>query len=142
MQGRHVSTGLVTCFGMLLGAATGPACFSSSSSNPDAGGVTPGYDSAAPSTDAGEAAAPVVDASHTAPSTDAGRSVEAGVFTEFPIPTSGSSPNGITAGPDGNLWFTEFHASKVAKITTAGVINEFTTTTAGSFPYAITAGSS
>jgi hypothetical protein len=27
-------------------------------------------------------------------------------FTEFPIPTGGSSPQGITAGPDGALWFT------------------------------------
>ena len=29
------------------------------------------------------------------------------VITEFPIPTGGSIPNGITSGPDGNLWFTE-----------------------------------
>ena len=28
-------------------------------------------------------------------------------ITEFPIPTAGSGPHGITAGPDGNLWFTE-----------------------------------
>ncbi len=26
---------------------------------------------------------------------------------EFPIPTGNSGPDGITAGPDGNLWFTE-----------------------------------
>jgi hypothetical protein len=29
-------------------------------------------------------------------------------ITEFPIPTSYSDPIGITAGPDGNLWFTEY----------------------------------
>jgi hypothetical protein len=28
-------------------------------------------------------------------------------ITEFPLPSAGSNPNGITAGPDGNLWFTE-----------------------------------
>ena len=27
--------------------------------------------------------------------------------TEFAVPTGGSGPDGITAGPDGNLWFTE-----------------------------------
>ena len=31
----------------------------------------------------------------------------AGVITEFPMPTADSYPDGITAGPDGNLWFTE-----------------------------------
>ena len=30
------------------------------------------------------------------------------VVTEFPIPTAGSAPFGIAAGPDGNLWFTEY----------------------------------
>ena len=29
------------------------------------------------------------------------------MVTEFPIPTASSSPCGIAAGPDGNLWFTE-----------------------------------
>ena len=28
-------------------------------------------------------------------------------ITEFPVPTANSEPYGITAGPDGNLWFTE-----------------------------------
>ena len=28
-------------------------------------------------------------------------------ITEFAIPTANASPRGITAGPDGNLWFTE-----------------------------------
>ena len=91
----------------------------------------------------------------------------AGVFTEFPIPTAGDNPEGITAGrrrqplvhreqrpqdrpdhdrrrrspsspcpsrrrafriaagPDGNLWFTEFDNNKIGRITTAGVITEF-----------------
>ena len=28
-------------------------------------------------------------------------------ITEFAIPTANSGPVNITAGPDGNLWFTE-----------------------------------
>ena len=115
-HGNRVSTGLVIGIGAFLGATLGgAACLSSSSPNPatsDAGG-TPTEDGAAPSTDAGDAA--TVDASDASPGTDAGPPVEAGLFTEFPIPTAGSSPNGITAGPDGNLWFTEFHTAKVAR---------------------------
>ena len=33
-------------------------------------------------------------------------------ISEFPIPTAKSSPSGITAGPDGNLWFTEQAATR------------------------------
>lgn len=29
------------------------------------------------------------------------------IFTSFPTPTADSDPRGITAGPDGNLWFAE-----------------------------------
>ena len=47
-----------------------------------------------------------------------------GVFTEYQIPTFGSVPFGITAGPDGNLWFTE-SADKVGKVTTDGVFTEY-----------------
>ena len=46
-------------------------------------------------------------------------------ITEFPI----SGPNGnleeITAGPDGNLWYTEFTGDKIGKITPSGVVTEF-----------------
>src|SRR4029077_12946490 len=37
-------------------------------------------------------------------------------ITEFPIPTANSSPYGITAGPDGNLWFVETAANKIGEI--------------------------
>jgi len=49
-------------------------------------------------------------------------------FTEFPIPTAGSFPFGITAGPDGALWFTENenNSNKIGRITTAGGIFEIT----------------
>src|ERR1700733_9521956 len=119
MHGKRVSTRRVAGIGILLGPAiAGSACFSSSTSNPDAGAVT------SLPTDAGDAGGFVVDAGDASPSADAGSPIEAGVFTEFPVPTSESGPGGITAGPDGNLWFTEFQASKVARITTAGVITE------------------
>ena len=49
-------------------------------------------------------------------------------------------PPGITAGPDGALWFTELDGNKIGRITTAGTITEFTIPTGGSNPIGITAG--
>jgi streptogramin lyase len=44
-----------------------------------------------------------------------------GGIRQFPIlPFSDSNPYGITQGPDGNIWFTEEYASKVARITPDG----------------------
>jgi hypothetical protein len=40
-----------------------------------------------------------------------------GSITEFPIPTANSLPGEITAGPDGNLWFTEDDGGKIGLIT-------------------------
>jgi virginiamycin B lyase len=62
-------------------------------------------------------------------------------IVEYPIPTSGSYPQGITAGPDGNLWFVETAANKIGKISTAGLITEYSIPTASSGPVAITQGS-
>ena len=42
-------------------------------------------------------------------------------ITEFPVPTAGSGPSGIAAGPDGNLWFTEYNGNQIGRITPAGV---------------------
>src|SRR5437660_697497 len=42
---------------------------------------------------------------------------------EFPVPTPNSSPEGITTGPDGNLWFTENYY--IGRITPGGVFTEF-----------------
>ena len=63
-----------------------------------------------------------------------------GAITEFPILTASSGPFGIVTGPDGNLWFTEQTADKIARITTTGVITEFTVPTAASEPTGIVAG--
>jgi streptogramin lyase len=35
-----------------------------------------------------------------------------------------SQPNGITTGPDGALWFTEYTTNNVGGITTAGGVTE------------------
>jgi streptogramin lyase len=47
----------------------------------------------------------------------------AGTVTEFPIPTRGT-PFDITAGPDGNLWFTD-GAGEIGRITPSGAITAF-----------------
>jgi streptogramin lyase len=48
-----------------------------------------------------------------------------GGFTTFPLPTPGVSPDGITLGPDGALWFTEFYGNAVGRVTPQGRITEF-----------------
>jgi virginiamycin B lyase len=40
----------------------------------------------------------------------------AGIVTHFDLPTANSKPVGITAGPDGNLWVTEYATSRIAKV--------------------------
>jgi len=47
---------------------------------------------------------------------------------------------GITAGPDGALWFTEGDADKIGRITTMGVVTEYAVPTLGSDPYDISSG--
>jgi len=44
---------------------------------------------------------------------------------ELRIPTGASGAADMTKGPDGNLWFTEFNAAKVARVTTGGTVAEF-----------------
>jgi streptogramin lyase len=63
-------------------------------------------------------------------------------ITEFPIPTFNSYPaDGITSGPDGNIWFTEANGNNIGRITNAGKITEFPVPTANSSPRQITTGS-
>jgi streptogramin lyase len=60
-----------------------------------------------------------------------GRISTAGAVTEFAIPTGADpngTPNGITTGPDGNLWFTERNASDnpaIGRLTPGGTFTEF-----------------
>jgi virginiamycin B lyase len=46
----------------------------------------------------------------------------AAAIDEFPV---GPNPGGITAGPDGALWFVEEGASRIGRITTAGVVTNY-----------------
>jgi streptogramin lyase len=88
-----------------------------------------------------------------------GRMTLTGNVSEFSLPIhqypagsnpikapAGSAPNeplAITAGPDGNLWFTEIgHVGAfIGRITTSGTITEFLLPSATTFPSSITAGS-
>ena len=74
-------------------------------------------------------------------STSIARVTTGGKATEIPIPSGdNTSIDGIAAGPDGNVWFTEFN--HIAKVTPGGVITEFAYTTGGTNQYGgVTAGS-
>ena len=62
-------------------------------------------------------------------------------ITEFPIPTAGADALEITAGPDGNLWFSETGAAKVGSINpSTHAFVETSVLTASSEPTGITAG--
>jgi streptogramin lyase len=63
-----------------------------------------------------------------------------GTITEFPIPTTDSGPSGITRGPDGNFWFTDYDASKIGRITPKGRITEFPISTVYTDPVSIALG--
>jgi hypothetical protein len=60
-----------------------------------------------------------------------GRITPSGVITEFPF-AANRYPRGITAGPDGNLWFGE--TSAIGRITVTGIISEFPLPNPGDFP--------
>src|SRR5258708_4912217 len=67
----------------------------------------------------------------------------AGTVTEFNVPSG--TAFGITAGPDGNLWFAAPDVNAIGRITTTGSFTQFPLPTtcgssAGCGPYAITAG--
>jgi|SRR5258708_2189257 len=66
-----------------------------------------------------------------------GRITPAGHISEFPL-SSNSYARGITAGPDGNLWFTE--PGKIGRITPTGTISEFPLPTSESTSAFITTG--
>jgi len=70
-----------------------------------------------------------------------GRCLLSVTITEFPTPTRGPQPAWITAGPDGNLWFTESTGNKIGMINPAThAITEFPVPTASAYPFGITAG--
>ncbi len=60
--------------------------------------------------------------------------------TAYKIPTAKTGPGGLTPGPDGELWFTETLANRIAKVTTSGVFTEYAIPSPGSEPSDIAAG--
>lgn len=53
-----------------------------------------------------------------------GRITPSGTVTLFPVP-SGGAPDGMTAGPDGNVWFVDNTMLQIGRITPVGNIVEF-----------------
>ena len=62
--------------------------------------------------------------------------------TEYTVPTANSQVLGITAGPDGAIWFTENGQSKIGRSTINGSITEYTLPASpnGTYPAGITTG--
>jgi virginiamycin B lyase len=55
--------------------------------------------------------------------------------------TPGSGPNAITRGPDGAMWFTEYHGDKIGRVAADGTVTEFPSSAdTGSNPSGITLG--
>jgi virginiamycin B lyase len=63
-----------------------------------------------------------------------------GAISEFPLPNANSQPWEITAGPDGNVWFTECSGNRIGRIAPDGVISEFSVPTPASQPNTIRRG--
>jgi virginiamycin B lyase len=62
-------------------------------------------------------------------------------FSESAIPTANSGPYGISSGSDGAVWFTEFSAGKIGRISTTFAFSEYAIPTPASNPYGIVNGS-
>ena len=54
--------------------------------------------------------------------------------------TSISRPHGITAGPDGAIWFTQDRVGRIGRITQLGEVTEFSLPSQDCYPEAIVAG--
>jgi streptogramin lyase len=72
------------------------------------------------------------------------RCLLSGGITELPGPVTPSEPIGITIGPDGNLWFTDFvnvpqNASNIWRLTTSGDFTRFPLPP-DAYPYGIVTG--
>lgn len=62
-----------------------------------------------------------------------------GVSTVYPLPDPNARPYGITAGPDGNMWYVT-SSDKVGKMDAFGAVTEYSLPTTGATPYNITTG--
>ena len=59
-----------------------------------------------------------------------GEITPAGTFTEYSTPFSGF---GITAEPDGNIWFTAYHGDAVGKVTPSGIVTTYSNLDQGDY---------
>src|SRR5262245_5361832 len=66
-----------------------------------------------------------------------------GEITEFTTPTAQPSLFGVTAGPDGNIWFTENGTNRIGRALPSGEITEFSLPPAEEVldPFSIVSGS-
>jgi streptogramin lyase len=63
-----------------------------------------------------------------------------GTITEFVMPQASRQPDGIAAGPDGAMWFTQWNGNAIGRIAMDGSITEYPVPTAEAGPYLIAAG--
>ncbi len=64
-----------------------------------------------------------------------------GQIAEFSTPTANAAPEGMVAGPDGNLWFAEFLQNRIAEVNpSTDAISEFTVPTTSSGPTGVARG--
>jgi len=65
-------------------------------------------------------------------------------FTEYSMPPAVTgfpiAPFGLTAGPDGNMWFTDYTSSRIGKISLKGDATTFSVPSYASYPSAIASG--
>jgi len=66
--------------------------------------------------------------------------ITAASVREFGVPTPDAEPFDIAAGPDAAMWFTEFRADKIGRISRSGQITEYPVPTPDAGPYQIAAG--
>jgi streptogramin lyase len=63
----------------------------------------------------------------------------AGSMYHFPVPGVTGTMKGITTGPDGNLWFTDYAGNNIGRMTLGGAVTLFPIPTPNSQPVLITA---
>jgi hypothetical protein len=78
------------------------------------------------------------------------RITQDGTVSDFPLPVRAPTMNPepeldplrmtITAGPDGNIWFSDPYANQIGNITPGGAVTEYAVPTPNSFPAGITTG--
>lgn len=64
-----------------------------------------------------------------------------GAIAEYPVPNAATAQlQGITLGPDGNIWYVDSGNNDIGTITPAGIITSYSGIHLGAFPYDITPG--